>query len=1699
MKTFLRTLFNDACLNSKGSLLLVLFFGIINTHFLKAQDTDNDGVINLLDRDDDNDGISDITEGYGFYTDGTTTNTSTGNCTGRAYNFTGGTYISATGSGAGTLNAQYRFPNTSAGLDAIITIVQKSTSVTVLSLDQNLGDNNALQPVLRYATGSTGNLTIQLQVRFVLTGTNTSATVDRVGGFIQDIDSGSGVREFYRVQNIVGYSIGNPTKVITQNLGGGVIQFTADGTGSAPIEPIDIDNKYRIFFQKRDTNQFLFTIGGAKTSTSQVDRYYSIRFDECRIDLYTNPSHIFFNAPDTDNDTVPDYLDLDSDGDGCSDTIEAGYIDAYTIAQRDGKLGVIIPPQVTVKGEVSSGVNGQGYTLPQDLNTNGIWDFLESAISTPCNDHDGDGVPDNIDLDDDDDGIPDTVEGTNDSDGDGIPNYFDLDSDNDGISDVVEGGNGIFDTNNDGTINSLDIGFADSNQNGQADATEGKPVVDTDTDGIRDAIDLDADNDGIYDVVEGGNSSLDSDNNGTISTTGASPEDMDTNNNGWPDATEGTLPIDTGNNNSADYQNLDSDSDGCSDANEAYNRLDADGGDGGQYGTGNPAPTGTNGNVTAAAYDTGIVSAVTNSGISSACDGINAVDDDFSGSPIEGTTGGVVSAGNVLDNDTINGIVLNPANITLTSTPTSALTVNADGTVQVSPNTPTGTYTINYTICLTAVPANCDSATVTVVVANGVLDAVDDTLPTPIDGAVGGTGILNVLDNDTFSGAPVNPANISLTPVVNGPLTVNADGTVDIAPNTPAGTYTINYTICETAVPTNCDTATVSIEVANGLLDAVNDTVPSPVNGTTGGVGIINVLNNDTLDGVVVNPANIIVTSSTTGPLTVNSDGTLDVAPNTAAGTYTNDYTICETTIPSNCDTATVTVSVNNGLINAVDDSIQTPVNGTNGGTAVINVLDNDTLNGNAATTANVSISTTPTGPLTINTDGTVDVAPNTAAGSYTIDYTICQISVPANCDNATVTIVVVSSIITAVDDQVPNPVNEVDGAIGIINVLDNDTFNGSPVNPTTITLTSLPSGPLTINNDGTLDVAPNTPAGTYIIDYTICENSVPSNCDTGTAIVIVINPVLNAVDDDFTSSPIEGTTGGVVTAGSVLDNDTFNGTPLNPANIILSSVPTGPLTINPNGTVGVAANTTPGTYTIDYTICEKALPSNCDTATVTVTVANGVLDAVNDMLPTPVDGISGGFAVINVLDNDTFNGISLNPALVTLTATPTGPLTINSDGTVDVAPNTAAGSYTIDYMICEIALPTNCDTATATITVANGLLDAVDDDFTSSPVEGTTGGIVTAGSVLDNDTFDGFLVSSGNVILTATPTGPLSVDSEGTVYVSPNTAPGIYMISYTICELAVPTNCDTATVTVVVANGVLDAVDDTLTRLVDGVNGETAVLNILDNDTFNGLPVNRADITLTSIPGGPLTVNSDGTLDVAPNTAGGIYTIDYTICESATPSNCDTATARITVVNDVLDAVDDDFTSVPVDGTTGGVVMNANVLDNDTLNGNPITPSDIVLTSTPTGPLTVNTDGSVSVAPNTAAGTYSIDYTLCKATEPANCDTATVTILVQVDQTDDISIDNDLVSTDFNNDVFLINNIELYPNNTFDVYNRWGVLVFNTKGYNNGANAFRGFSNGRATINKNKGLPVGVYFYVLNYVRNGENKTLSGYLYVNR
>ena len=119
------------------------------------------------------------------------------------------------------------------------------------------------------------------------------------------------------------------------------------------------------------------------------------------------------------------------------------------------------------------------------------------------------------------------------------------------------------------------------------------------------------------------------------------------------------------------------------------------------------------------------------------------------------TRAGGVALANVLVNGTFAGVgaTLAKVALTLVSTSNANLTLSTtSSSVSIARGIPAGTHTLVYRICEIDSPANCDSATVTVVVTGYVIDAVDDYARGSSKGS--STPLASVLDNDTLGGLP---------------------------------------------------------------------------------------------------------------------------------------------------------------------------------------------------------------------------------------------------------------------------------------------------------------------------------------------------------------------------------------------------------------------------------------------------------------------------------------------------------------------------------------------------------------------------------------------------------------------------------------------------------------------------------------------------------------------------------------------------------------------------------------------------------------------------------------------------------------------------------------------------------------------------------------------------------------------------------
>src|SRR5690606_20390189 len=130
----------------------------------------------------------------------------------------------------------------------------------------------------------------------------------------------------------------------------------------------------------------------------------------------------------------------------------------------------------------------------------------------------------------------------------------------------------------------------------------------------------------------------------------------------------------------------------------------------------------------------------------------------------------------------------------------------------------------------------------------------------------------------------------------NVPELNTGTGIVSVPANTPAGEYRIEYQICENLNPTNCDHATVYIQVAMPQIAAVDNTY-APVNSTTGNPSLGNVLANDTYNSAaadltkvslrVVDPAQSVAGASNALLPEIEADGNVTVPATTPAGLYT--------------------------------------------------------------------------------------------------------------------------------------------------------------------------------------------------------------------------------------------------------------------------------------------------------------------------------------------------------------------------------------------------------------------------------------------------------------------------------------------------------------------------------------------------------------------------------------------------------------------------------------------------------------------------------------------------------------------------------------------------------------------------------------------------------------------------------------------
>ena len=420
----------------------------------------------------------------------------------------------------------------------------------------------------------------------------------------------------------------------------------------------------------------------------------------------------------------------------------------------------------------------------------------------------------------------------------------------------------------------------------------------------------------------------------------------------------------------------------------------------------------------------------------------------------------------------------------------------------------------------------------------------------------------------------------------------------------------------------------------------------------------------------------------------------------------------------------------------------------------------------------------------------------------------------------------------------------------------------------------------------------------------------------------------LVANPDDFTGTPILSTGG---TTGTVFTNDTLNGAGFADTDVIVSIESDGGLTgvsIAPDGTVTVPAGTLPGTYTVGYQICEAANPTNCVTAPVTILVA-GVADLQTVKL---------------LASTDTSPGVG---DVVTFEIT-----VVNNGG------DTATGVSLTDLLPAGLTATANNGTVSGTGTSTGGSYDPAT-------------GLWSIGTLQDGERAR--LVIEGTV----------DAGTEGTTITNTvNAATG---------DQNDPTTTgDDLDESVTIGNTIVANDDDFSATPILSTGGSTA--SVFGDDTINGLSFANGDVTATITDDDGLTgvsINADGTLSVPSGATPGTYNVTYQICETADPTNCDTAVATV-VVGGVADlqTVKVRTSSSAEVGVGDTVTYTITVTNNGGNEATNVSLTDLL----PAGLTATANNGSVS------AGTYDSGTGVWSIGSLANGASATLTIEGTVD-----------------------------------------------------------------------------------------------------
>ena len=435
-------------------------------------------------------------------------------------------------------------------------------------------------------------------------------------------------------------------------------------------------------------------------------------------------------------------------------------------------------------------------------------------------------------------------------------------------------------------------------------------------------------------------------------------------------------------------------------------------------------------------------------------------------------------------------------------------------------------------------------------------------------------------------------------------------------------------------------------------------------------------------------------------------------------------------------------------------------------------------------------------------------------------------------------------------------------------------------------------------------------------------------------------------------------------------------------------------------------------------------------------------------------------------------------------------PILNTSTGIVSVPVGTPPGIYTITYQICDKVNPTFCQTAVVTIPVALFCnFEVTCPTFEAITVECYDD--IPTTTILSEIEFENLGNRDGEI--GDTPCGLIEVTAANSAKPS---CGGNVIRTYTITEYSDTNN-----------NKIRDLGENTILN----IQNCSQTIRILD--TIAPVLTSALDTVMNVncdiIPDIPVIVFSDAcsiaseiVVTITETTSGvktdGTYTIvrSWTASDSCNNQTTVNQTVNVTIPNYIRAITVDEICNIDTDLTVDitkiinkqfpGVISSTGTFIDvsgvgTALSGGVFTPLDLV-----EGNYIVRYENNDADCPRVIEVTIPVRKDVCLV---ENCVSLTIH--------NAFTPDGDGI-----NENFIIDNINnpCYAENTVEIYNRWGVLVFDVQNYNNTDRVFKGFSEGRATVKETSGLPTGTYYYVLKYKNiEGNYASKTGWLYLGR